>query len=136
MQVECEVPAHTEWPMWMPADLRIEITSSYKLWRGSVTFPWRHSPWEFAGLSQVFLSRFSGEETHRVCDISWGCKVKGQNPTLYENNNKTHPTRSLQGHSFCIATSSLPSGHTELRKILKVAGGWDMGELLILQSVL
>lgn len=109
MQSEREVSARTEWSMWMLTELwTLEMTSSYGLWR-PVTSPWGDSPWEFAGISQAFLiSRISGEETHRVCDIYWGQKVKRPNPTLCENNNKTHPTRSLQGHPFFIATSSLP----------------------------
>lgn len=66
----------------------LKITSSYEQrtfeWKGPVSFPQREGPWQFSGISQAFLSKISGKETHSLCAIYWGQKVKGQNPALYQ----------------------------------------------------
>lgn len=64
---------------------------------------------------------FSGEETPRDGGFCWVQKVKGQNPTLYQNNNKTHPTRSPQGHPFCMTSPSPPAPPCE-QSYKKVGG--------------
>lgn len=95
--------------------------------KGPISFPQEDGPREFSGISQAFLSRISvGGETHSVCAIYWGQKVKGQSPTPYQNNNKPHPARRLQGHPFCVASfPSHTSVQTQSNEKFRVGGGQE-----------
>ena len=137
MQFGCEILPPSDWSIRVWTELRtLKIPSSCKQWeleqKRPVSFLQGDGSWEFAGISQACLSRFPGEETHRVCTIYGGQKVKGQNPTLNQNNNKTHQARDFQGHPFCVGEdfsfcvgedfSYRTSRQTELWKFVKVEG--------------
>lgn len=136
MQFGREITIHTDGSLQMRTEWRtFKIPSSCKQWKlkqkGLVSFPWGDGSWEFAGISQALLSRFSDDETSRVCAIYWEEKVEGQDPTLFENNSKTPPIRNLQGHPFCVGESSSPPAplYRQLWNILnRGGGGWVLNQ--------
>lgn len=74
---------------------------------GPGSVPRGGGPWEFPGISRAFLSRISGGETQCPCRLL-GTEVKGQNPTLSQNNDKHTPP---EGSRPPILYGQLPLPH-------------------------